>query len=195
MSTDNRRSRPGGRSADVKRRVFDVIKRAMREQDWSTLAISDIAELVGVNKTTIYRRWNNKERLIADLLDSISDAYPSPPDTGDVVLELTLVSEYLARFFETPFGRSLVTASVASSEPALESAVRRYWADLLGKVAWVVRRAINRGELSTDTDPAEVVESMIAPIYLRVVVTGEGVDREAIGRIVRRVLAPKLVSA
>ena len=34
-----------------------------------------------------------------------------------------------------------------------------------------------RGELPADTDPAELVRTLLAPIYLRLLVTGEPIDR------------------
>src|SRR5450755_766517 len=41
----------------------------------------------------------------------------------------------------------------------------------------VVSGAIARGELPADTDPAELVRTLLAPIYLRLLVTAEPIDR------------------
>lgn len=37
-------------------------------------------------------------------------------------------------------------------------------------------RAIARGELPEGTDPAEMIKTLVAPIYFRVLITGERVD-------------------
>ncbi len=195
MTTDSRQSRPGGRSADVKRRVFGAIQNALEQQDWGSLAIGDIAELAGVNKTTIYRRWSNKEGLIADLLDNIADSHPPPPDCGDITEDLTIIGEYLAEMFNTPFGRSIVVAVVGSSEEDLGEAARRYWTQLLDKLAWVVRRAMDRGQLKPETRPSELVESIFGPIYLRILFNRQPIDREAIRQIVQRAVKQHLAGS
>ena len=40
----------------------------------------------------------------------------------------------------------------------------------------MVTRAVARGELPAQTDPAELVKALVAPIYLRALITGETVD-------------------
>ena len=40
----------------------------------------------------------------------------------------------------------------------------------------VVSGVIARGELPADTDPAELVRTLVAPIYLRLLVTAEPID-------------------
>ena len=40
----------------------------------------------------------------------------------------------------------------------------------------VVARAVARGELPADTDPPEVIKTLIAPIYLRLLITAEPID-------------------
>ncbi len=194
MATDRKGSRPGGRSSQVRRRVFGVIQRALEERDWNSLAIGEIAELADVNKTTIYRRWNNKEGLIADLLDSIADSHPNAPDLGTITQDLVAIAEYLAEMLDTQFGRSLIAAVAGSSDSILESAARKYWQQLFAKVGLIVRRAMERGELKPSATPADLVESVLAPIYLRVLVTRERIDRADIERIVERALGPYLAA-
>jgi len=46
----------------------------------------------------------------------------------------------------------------------------------------VVERAVARGEAPAGTDAAEVVRVAVAPLYYRVFVTGEPVDRAAADR-------------
>ncbi|WP_405698064.1 TetR-like C-terminal domain-containing protein [Streptomyces sp. NBC_01185] len=53
----------------------------------------------------------------------------------------------------------------------------------------VVARAIERGELPADTDPAELLKALAAPICFRLVFTGEPVDEATADRAVRVALA------
>lgn len=192
MNTDSARTRPGGRSAKVRKRVFDVVRQALTEQDWESLTIGEIAERSGVNKTTIYRRWLNKERLVADLLGSINDAHPHAPDTGSIVEDLALIGEYLANVVETPFGRSIVASVAGSSDSALEEAARNYWGQLFEKVGRIVQRSIDRREMKSDTDPQQIVELVLAPIYLRALVTKKDLSIDSIRDVAKRVIEPHL---
>lgn len=183
-------TRPGGRSSDVRRRVLEAIQRGLEEKDWDSLSIEEIADRAGVNKTTVYRRWLNKEGLVADLLDNIADSHPGAPDRGDIVPDLAAIANYLAKMIGTPFGRSVIVSVVSSSEPGLEAAARRYWGQLFNKVAWIVQRAIDRGELRPEIDKHSLVESVLAPIYLRALITKDDLSAESITEIVRRAVAP-----
>ncbi|MFJ2862208.1 TetR-like C-terminal domain-containing protein [Kitasatospora sp. NPDC087314] len=46
----------------------------------------------------------------------------------------------------------------------------------------VVRRAVDRGELPSGTDPAEVIKNLAAPLYFRVLITAERVDADTADR-------------
>ena len=54
---------------------------------------------------------------------------------------------------------------------------RRFFEALFRQAEPVVSGAIARGELPADTDPAELVRTLLAPIYLRLLVTAEPIDR------------------
>lgn len=186
-------SRPGGRSTEVRRKVIDAIKIALQERDFDSLSIDSIAKRAGVNKTTVYRRWLNKHGLVADLLDDISNAYPAPPDKGDIKSDLIAVAGYINNTFRTSFGRSLIATIVGSSDPVLEDAARRYWGRQFNGVARIVNRAIRRGELEPDTNSYEVVEGTLAPIYLRALITREDLGLEDIEHFVTIAIHPHLV--
>ncbi|WP_406511473.1 TetR/AcrR family transcriptional regulator C-terminal ligand-binding domain-containing protein [Streptomyces sp. NBC_00161] len=53
----------------------------------------------------------------------------------------------------------------------------------------VVARAVERGGLPADTDPAELLKALVAAIYFRLVFTGEPVDATAADRAVQVALA------
>ncbi|WP_218952402.1 TetR/AcrR family transcriptional regulator C-terminal ligand-binding domain-containing protein [Amycolatopsis anabasis] len=56
-------------------------------------------------------------------------------------------------------------------------------------VSGEVIRAVARGELPADTDAVELVKTLVAPIYLRLLVTGEPIDETTADRAVEIVLA------
>jgi hypothetical protein len=52
-----------------------------------------------------------------------------------------------------------------------------------------VSGAIVRGEIPVGTDPAELVRALVAPIYLRLLVTAEPVDQATADKAAKAALA------
>lgn len=69
-----------------------------------------------------------------------------------------------------------VFASDAARLPEVARIRRRYAEDRFWRASPVITRAIERGELPAGTDPDEVLRTLIAPILLRLMFTGEPVD-------------------
>jgi hypothetical protein len=66
--------------------------------------------------------------------------------------------------------------SDAARIPGIADARRRLFDDRLRRAEPVIARAIDRGELPTGTDPAELLKALVAPIYLRLLITAEPLD-------------------
>jgi Tetracyclin repressor-like, C-terminal domain len=64
-------------------------------------------------------------------------------------------------------------AAAGGHDSGLADASRRFWAERLSLASEIVKRAAARGEIPTPTDPALVVELVIAPIYFRLLMSGE----------------------
>jgi hypothetical protein len=73
-----------------------------------------------------------------------------------------------------------------TTDPRLAEAATRYWSSLFDHTAHVIHRAQNRGEASTDIDPRDAVESLLAPIYLRTVITREPITEDFVDRLAAR---------
>jgi Tetracyclin repressor-like, C-terminal domain len=97
------------------------------------------------------------------------------PDSGDISADLRALARSLVRFLASPAGHAVtaVTLSDAVRIPQVAGAQRHRFENRYRQAEPVIRAAIARGELPVGTDPAEVVRAVLAPIYLRVLVTGE----------------------
>jgi hypothetical protein len=60
--------------------------------------------------------------------------------------------------------------------PEIATARRQVFEDRLARAEPVVTRAVQRGELPEGTDPAELLRTLAAPIYLRLLITADPVD-------------------
>lgn len=178
--------RPGGRAARVRSDVLHAAAELLTEVGYDQMSVEEVASRAGVHKTTVYRRWPTKAALTADATALHSaDAVPIP-DTGTVVGDLRLLAREVVANIGSEGGsrrsRSIVAAAATSDE--LADAMHNFWADRLALSAQVVERAIQRGELPASTDANLVIETVIGPIWLRLLLTGEPISDDLADRIV-----------
>ena len=150
----------------------------LAETGYAGLTVDGVAHRSGVHKTTVYRRWKDRENLVADAV--ITQVATDVPllDSQDVDTDLRDYARALVAWLRQPAGQALLAAllSDAARIPQLAEAKHRFFADRFRHAAPMVAAAITRGQLPADTDPAELIRTVIAPIYLRLLVTAEPVD-------------------
>jgi AcrR family transcriptional regulator len=192
-----RDERPGGRSARVKAAVLAGVLDELIESGYAGLTVDRVAARAGVHKATVYRRWPAKEDLVTDaLLAQTGQAVPMP-DTGSVRDDLRLLTHAVIANITSPQGEALVRTLVsdAARVPAIATAARTFWTERFSLAAVLVRRGIDRGELPPGTDPDYLIESLIAPLYLRLLVTTQPLTRQYADRVVDSVLAAAIANA
>ncbi len=67
-------------------------------------------------------------------------------------------------------------ASDARTEGALGDAARGFWRERFQLARIIVLRGIERGEIGADVDPNVLLESLVGPLYLRLLITREPLD-------------------
>ena len=173
------RNKPIGRGKKVRTAVLEATLAALAETGYTALSIDDIARRAGVHKTTVYRRWQTRENLVADALTEQMAAGIAIPDTGNVETDLRQLAHAFVRWMVGPMGRAMLATILsqdATRVPEIAEIKRRLVDDRFRRAEPVVTRGIERGELPASTDPAEVIKMLIAPIYLRLLVTAEPID-------------------
>ena len=190
---DHVQTRTGGRNATVRQRVFAALREALATGDPDALTVEKLAHRSGVHKATIYRRWLSTSRALADLLGELTPLTVPLADTGELRGDLTALAIRVSRTLRSPTSNAIVRHIAGSSDPDLARAAHAYWGSLFDHAAEVVRRAQQRGEASTDVDSVAAIESLLAPLYLRLLVTRQPLDRPLIDDLVTRtvkLLAP-----
>ncbi len=188
MTTTEQRvgeQRPGGRAERVRTAVLEATSELLTEVGYDRLTIDEVAERAGVHKTTVYRRWPTKPELIAEAVRVHSDENVPIPDTGTVLGDLqALASEVVANIGSdggTRRSRSIAAAAATSDE--LAAGLHEFWVHRLTAAAPIIERAIARGELPPDSDANLIIETLVGPIWLRVLLTGEPIDVDLAERI------------
>ncbi len=177
--------RPGGRSARVRHAVLRATVEVLAEQGYDGLSFESVAARAGVNKTTIYRRWPTKALLVAAAAAERSEQRVPVPDTGSLAGDLVSLAQAVAANLTSELGaqmaRTVVSAAGSSTEVAAMNAT--FWAQRFALTDAIVERAVVRGELPPGTDGRLVIETLIGPLYVRLLLTGEPFDAAYAARV------------
>lgn len=176
--------RPGGRTARVRAAVLTAAGDLLAEQGFDQLDLAAIAHRAKVGKTTVYRRWGTVTSLIADLLAEMAETSLPRTETGFLLDDLTANARLVRRTLTDPRQGRLFKALIAAAtcDPRTGQALHRFYANRIDEWAPCVQHAIDRGELPPDTDPREVIRAVSAPLYYRVLVSGEELDQASADR-------------
>ncbi|MFD1938058.1 MULTISPECIES: TetR/AcrR family transcriptional regulator [Nonomuraea] len=156
-TTETGTARPAGRPRSEKAEkaiieaTLDLIGEGM---GISELSIEAIASRAGVGKTTIYRRWSNKEDLVADALASLKA--PVPPLAG-VSARDDLVALLDTMMRESGHARTRCVMNIAMSEsdryPELFAKFMKVAVEpRTAAMTAVIERGVRTGELRADLD-------------------------------------------
>jgi AcrR family transcriptional regulator len=184
------KARPGGRTERTRIAVLRATLDELAERGFAALTVEAVAERSGVHKTTVYRRWRNAEGLVAEALALGAEQHWQVPDTGSLEGDLAGLTAELVYYFTDPGVSALPIASIFAafqSEQAAE-ALHTFYLNRHERSAEIVRRAVERGEVPTGTDPVEVIRAACAPIFYRLFISREPVT-EAVARTAGRATA------
>jgi AcrR family transcriptional regulator len=188
MATRARRQgRPPGGSEPIVRSILEATLRQLGDRGFAALSVGEVAQAAGVNKTSIYRRWKHKSGLVVAALMSLRDSH-AVRETGD--LRQDLVRELRAKAAQvlTARNRKIVRALISFEDTADAVSARTLRQHRYGVTSKLIRNAVQRGELPSETDPSFLTELIVAPLFYRCIVLSEALPRNYIERVVDTVL-------
>ncbi|MEH6378356.1 TetR/AcrR family transcriptional regulator [Streptomyces sp. KLMMK] len=185
-SPARRTGRP--RSPEADRAILEATRAALVELGWGKLTMGDVAARAGVAKTTLYRRWANKNELVVDAVAALFDEQLELPDLGSLQADIEGVVLRFAALLERPETKTALMAVVAEStrDDALRERIRDAIVDRQKRLVLLGReRAQARGELPYEEDlsaaarTADLIFDVIAgAVVHRTLVSAERVDPE-----------------
>lgn len=186
--------RTGGRSARVRAAVIDATLDALLSEGLDDLSIASIALRAGVHPTTIYRRWGGRSNLALDAVLSATETEIPAPDTGTLRGDLLALVRSIGAFLQTPLGELVVRIALRRDLPEYEAARGGYWIQRFQTGAALLERARARGEVRAGIDPVLALETLVGPMYVRILITREPLDDALLVRCVDLVLGGIAVS-
>ncbi|MEU9113803.1 TetR/AcrR family transcriptional regulator [Streptomyces sp. NPDC048483] len=189
-STSPRKGRTGRpRSAEADRAILDATRAALVDLGWGKLTMGDVAARAGVAKTTLYRRWANKNELVVDAVAVLFDELELP-DRGCLKDDIEGVVLQFGALLARPETKTALMAVVAESttDDALRERIRSAIVDRQKRLVVLGReRAQQRGELPPDSPGPEgalaaaqavglIFDVIAGAIVHRTLVSSEPVD-------------------
>jgi AcrR family transcriptional regulator len=180
--------RPGGRSARVGADVHQAVTDLISERGYGNFSVGEVAARAGVADSSIYRRWGSLENLLSDVALTRLNARSPMPDTGSLAGDLRTYAAQVAREITGPDGPAVLHLAVALSgsgsqgrqaRDAIRTERTRQLQDMLD-------RAGDRGEDAPDA--FEVLDHILAPMYIRVLFGMSALTPEYIDGLVDRLL-------
>jgi len=179
-----------GRSARVVEAILQAVAEELGRVGYADLRIEDVAQLSGVNKTTIYRRWPQKSELVIAAVERLTPT-PEVYDTGSLRSDLqALLSDLRDRITETPVGRGVVRMVQAErAHPEVSGMLRRIRVRHTETRRAIFERAMGRGEIPQGSDCALLAELSVVPLISRVVHFGQEANDDFLRVMIDMVVA------
>ncbi|MFE1025664.1 TetR/AcrR family transcriptional regulator [Streptomyces sp. NPDC058818] len=176
--------RPGGRTARVRSAVLRAAGDALAEHGLAGLDLADVARRAEVGKTTVYRRWGTPANLVADLLTDMAEQSLPRTETGTLLGDLRANARLVRRTLADPRQGALFRAMIAAAtcDGQAAAALHRFYDVRVTEWEPCARQAVERGELPEGTDTREVIRAVSAPLYYRLLTTGEPLDEATADR-------------
>ncbi|ULR48012.1 TetR/AcrR family transcriptional regulator [Streptomyces deccanensis] len=173
--------RPGGRTARVRASVLRAAGDALAEHGFAHLDLADVARRAEVGRTTVYRRWGTVTGLVADLLLDMAEQSLPRTETGSLLGDLTANARLVQRTLADPRQGALFKAVIAAAtcEAKTAEALHRFYDIRVNEWAPCVQQAVDRGEVPEGTDAHEVIRAVSAPLYYRLLTSGDRLDEAA----------------
>ena len=184
MTVEQPTRRPGGRTAEVTRRVKEAVVQLLIEGGLAACTFAHVAERASVERSTLYRRYGDRWAMMIDaILDFAADEIPSV-STGSFADDLRFLLDRTAEILATPIGPAVWAVGAALRAGAASEHHDRFWQTRFRQILPIFEAAKERGELPLWTDEEEVLAFALGTVHYRMLVMGSRLTPSMIDRIV-----------
>ena len=148
------------------------------------LPIAEVAQRSGVDRGTIYRWWPTSMELLDDALAFHVRHRTDTPDTEAWESDVRTLITQLASLAGDPVERGIMAAVISGRYPSLNDAMMDGFRSDLPHWIGMIEKAVGRGEVSPDVDPAMTLQMMLAPAVSVSLFEGRALTNEEIDSLV-----------
>ena len=182
--------------------VTDAIQTAFFEElaevGYGRLSIDAVARRAGVGKAAIYRRWRSKLDITVALTSTVAVAAIDVPDTGSLRADIRQYLENACEALTHPLAGQIIPDLLAEAmrNPGLaEALLHTVRTPRRAKAAILFQRAIERGELSAESDLEMCMDVLAGPLYWRLAIARTPTGADYLDRLTEIVMAALTLNA
>ncbi|WP_110954429.1 TetR/AcrR family transcriptional regulator [Anaerosinus massiliensis] len=177
---EKKKGRP--RNVETEKAILEAAYDLLLECGFAVVTVEKIAERAKVSKATIYKWWPNKAAVVMDGFLSAAMSRLPVPNTGSVREDIITQIENLADFLMSREGKvinELIAEGQFNTKIAEEYRLRYFNPRRLDSRR-ILERGVERGELRKELDVELCIDLIYGPLFYRLLITGEKVDRSFI---------------
>jgi AcrR family transcriptional regulator len=170
-------------------RVLGVTAKLLFERGFAGTSVDEISRRSGVAKTTIYRHWPTRTDLLRDACSTIGTPL-DVPDTGGLEGDVTVLMANLVHLLRSGKWTSVLPSVIDAAErnPDIADMYSRLQEGYSAPLEFVIRRAMQKGELPNTTDVALLTAALTGPLFYRRWFSREPLTHDFVKQIVRLVI-------
>ena len=157
------------------------------EEGPDAVSIEAVAARAGVARTTVYRRWGNRDELLSAALDDLAARLMPTTNLGDTRTDLIAIVHAAVDALTAPHTGPVIAALVSEIVRRADhvQALRHRLLDARrSELRKVLARGVARGELRGGVDTDAAAELLLGPVYYRLLLAGRRPDRGYAERVV-----------
>ena len=183
------RRRPGGRTARVREKTLQAALELVARHGVDGFRYEQVADLAGVHKTSVYRNWPDRERLVSEALLQVGTREAPVANTGDLRHDLVELLVAHSRSLLTRTGSALYQAlGPGAAGEEIKRVLDAYCAERVAALRERVESATGPDRMPA-VDPAFLLQMLSGPVHYDRFRTGRPLPRAEAERIVDVVLA------
>jgi AcrR family transcriptional regulator len=171
--------------------ILEATRALLAEVGVRGLTIEGVAARSGVAKTTIYRRWRDKNELALAAVWNDLASLRAPADLGDTRAELLAFLEPVITAMRSPLLSGVIRGLISeiATNPELGQAYREQFIEpRLAQLDRVIGRGVDRGDLRPDTNVRLAHELLVGPVFYRLLLSDQPLDADLGTRVASAVL-------
>ncbi|MEW1720062.1 TetR/AcrR family transcriptional regulator [Streptomyces sp. NPDC093109] len=191
MTTQPRRSKI---TPEREQEFYEAALDLLREDGYEALTMEGVAARSRCGKSTLYRQWGTKQRLIAAALHGTRCARLADIDTGTLEGDLRAMARSAAQFSGRDTSLMHALGHAVLQNPELLRALRETLVEPeVAAINGVVRRAVERGEIAPDNPAVEFVAVQLSGVIrARPILEGRPADEAYLTRFIEASILPAL---
>ena len=174
--------RPGGRTEVVRQKVIAAVIELIKSGNMH-FSYNELADLSGVNKTTLYRRWPSQINLFQEALQEHNRPVEIK-DKGSWAETLEIGLRELAEHFSKAEEIAMNLSFLSSPDVEESNMILAQWQPIQSNLIHVIKGAQGRGEISSSLDPASLFTIIISPLVLMTLAGRKPIEKKRLDEII-----------